>query len=141
LIRDLVDRAAIQDVVTGYAAALDSKDWAALGSLFTEDAIWEYEAGGERLIGPDTIVARVAATLERLQATQHFCGNHSVRIDGDQASHTCYFQAQHIRHDGETYLGAGRYTDDLRRTPDGWRLTRRKLTSIWSAGNPAVVTG
>ena len=141
LIRQLADRTAILDVVIAYASALDTKDWTALESLFTTDATWEYEAGGERLLGPDAIVAQIAAALRPLEATQHLCGNHVVRLAGDQAEHSCYFQAQHVRHDGATYLGAGRYTDRLCRTPDGWRFTHRRLTSVWSSGDPTVVRG
>jgi ketosteroid isomerase-like protein len=141
VIRGLADRAEILEVVVAYATALDGKDWRALGSLFAAEAIWEYEAGGEQVIGPEAIAARIAGTLERLRATQHFCGNHSVRVDGDEAWHTCYYQAQHVGRDGETFLGAGRYTDRLSRTADGWRFTHRMLSSVWTSGNPAVVTG
>ncbi|WP_433440750.1 nuclear transport factor 2 family protein [Nonomuraea sp. CA-141351] len=141
LLQQLADRSAIVEVVTRYATALDTKDWTALGSLFTEDATWEYVGGGELLSGPDAIVARIAETLQPLQVTQHLFGNHTVRLDGDEAEHTCYVQAQHVRFDGEKYLGAGCYNDHLRRTPDGWRFTHRRLTSVWSHGDPAVVLG
>jgi len=141
LIRDLMDRAEILDVVIAYATALDAKDWTALGSLFTPEAVWAYEAGGEQVIGPAAIAARIAGTVERLQATQHFCGNHTVQVDGDRARHTCYYQAQHVGHSGETFLGAGRYTDRLTRTPDGWRFTHRTLSNVWSSGDPAVLAG
>jgi hypothetical protein len=63
-------------------------------------------------------------------------------VHGDEAEHTCYDQAQHVRlglPDGEQFLGGGRYNDRLRRTPDGWRFTYRRITSVWSEGNPAVI--
>ncbi|WP_131741960.1 nuclear transport factor 2 family protein [Actinomadura roseirufa] len=140
-IRRLTDRAEILDVVGGYATALDTKDWTALASLFTEDATWEYTGGGERLTGPEAIVARIAAALRPLAVTQHLFGNHTVRVDGDEAEHACYVQAQHVAKDGRKYLGAGRYADRLHRTADGWRFTHRSLTSMWSDGDTAVVLG
>ena len=140
-LQHLMDHAAIVDVAVAYAAALDTKDWAALGSLFTSDATWEYAGSAERLTGPDAIVARIAAPLRSLRITQHLCGNHTVTLRGDEAEHACYVQAQHVGHDGRNFLGAGRYTDRLRRTPDGWRFTHRLLTAMWSDGDPAVLAG
>jgi hypothetical protein len=76
-------------------------------------------------------------------AAHHLNGNHVAAVHGDEAEHTCYYQAQHVRlglPDGEKFLGGGRYDDRLRRTPDGWRFTHRRITSVWSEGNPAVIT-
>jgi len=47
--QELADRAAIVDAAIAYAMALDSRDWERLGSLFTDDACWEYSGSGERL--------------------------------------------------------------------------------------------
>ena len=136
-----MDRAAIVDVVVAYATALDTKDWKMLGEVFTEDASWEYSGSDEPLRGRDAIVARLGAGVERYDAPRHLDGNHVAVVHGDEAEHTCYFQAQHVRRglpDGETILVGGRYDDRLRRTPDGWRLTHREVTKVWSQGNPTV---
>ena len=142
MVQELVDRAAIVDAVIAYATALDTRDWTRLGSLFTDDACWEYSGSGERLCGPDAIVARISASLERFDATHTLNGNHVTAVRGDTADHTCYYQAQHVRlglPDGEKFLGAGRYDDRLRRTADGWRFTHRRIISVWSEGNSAVL--
>ena len=143
MLQELADRAAIVDAVIAYATAVDTRDWETLSALFTDDACWEYSAAGERLRGPDAIVARISTSVERFDATHHLNGNHVAAVHDDEAQHTCYYQAQHVRlglPDGEKFLGGGRYDDRLRRTPDGWRFTHRKITSVWSEGNPAVVT-
>jgi ketosteroid isomerase-like protein len=140
---ELADRAAIVDVVVAYATAVDIRDWERLGSLFTGDACWEYTGSGELLRGPDAIVARISASVQRFDATHHLNGNHVAAVRGDDAEHTCYFQAQHVRlglPGGENFLAGGRYDDRLRRTPDGWRFTHRRITNVWSEGNPAVIT-
>ncbi|MSW21594.1 MAG: hypothetical protein F2873_11935 [Actinobacteria bacterium] len=36
---------------------------------------------------------------------------------------------------------AGRYDDDLVRTPTGWRISHRRLVATWADGNPRVVRG
>jgi ketosteroid isomerase-like protein len=141
--RELTDRAGIVDAVIAYATAVDTRDWETLGALFTDDACWEYSRSGERLSGPDTIVARISASVERFDATHHLNGNHVTVVHGDRAEHTCYYQAQHVRlgtQGGEKFLAGGRYDDQLRRTPDGWRFTYRRVISVWTEGNPAVIT-
>ncbi|MDP5314381.1 nuclear transport factor 2 family protein [Streptomyces poriferorum] len=143
MLQELTDIAAIEAAAVAYATALDTRDWETLGALFTDDACWEYSGSGERHCGPDAIVGRIRTGLERIDATHHLNGNHVAAVHGDEAEHTCYYQAQHVRHglpDGEKFLGGGRYDDRLRRTPDGWRFTHRRITSIWSEGNPAVIT-
>ncbi|MEV7006464.1 nuclear transport factor 2 family protein [Streptosporangium sp. NPDC051022] len=141
-IQELADRAAVLDVVNAYAMALDTRDWEALGELFTEDALWEYRgAAVYTLSGRDAVVTRARAALEPLDATQHLNGNNVVKVRGDEAEHTGYVHAQHVRHGlpgGELYLGGVRYQDRLRRTSDGWRFTHRLLVHIWGEGNPAV---
>lgn len=134
----LSDRLAIIDTVVAYATAVDTRDWTLFAHLFTTDAVWEYSAGHERCAGPDDIVARVRASIEGLDATQHFVTNHVVTVVGDTATHGCYYLAQHLRSGGR-FLAAGRYADRLRRTDDGWRIATRVLLSTWTEGDPAVL--
>jgi 3-phenylpropionate/cinnamic acid dioxygenase small subunit len=137
----LVDRQAINDVCTTYALALDSRDWVRLRSCFTADAVADYGGTGATE-GYDAIEATCRAALEPLAASQHLLGNHLVAVDGDRASSTCYFQAQHVMTglaSGSDYLVAGRYDDDFVRTPSGWRIAHRTLTVMWTSGNPAVL--
>jgi ketosteroid isomerase-like protein len=141
--RELADRAGIVDAVIAYATAVDTRDWERLGALFTDDACWGYSGSGERLSGPDVIVARISASVGRFDATHHLNGNHVTAVHGDEAEHTCYYQAQHVRvglPGGEKFLAGGRYDDRLLRTPDGWLFTYRRITSVWGEGNPAVLT-
>jgi 3-phenylpropionate/cinnamic acid dioxygenase small subunit len=143
MLQEFADRAAIVDAVIAYATALDTRDWERLGSLFADDACWEYSGSGERLLGPGAIVARISASLGRFDATHHLNGNHVTAVHGDEAEHTCYYQAQHVRlgfAGGDKFLGGGRYEDRLRRTAGGWRFTHRRIISVWSEGNPAVIT-
>lgn len=143
MIQELADRAQIVDAVIAYATAVDTRDWARLGALFTDDACWEYAASGERLCGPDVIVARISASIERFDATHHLNGNHVTALTGDEARHTCYYQAQHVRlglPGGEKFLAGGRYEDRLRRTAGGWQFTSRRIISVWAEGNPSVIS-
>jgi ketosteroid isomerase-like protein len=141
IVAELANRLAIVDVAVAYSTAVDARDWAALAGLFTDDAVWVHEAGGERVVGGAAIAARISAGVARLDLTQHLVGNHVVTVDGDEAVHSSYFQAQHVRvglPDGEHFLSGGRYDDHLRRTSEGWLLTQRVLRRLWRQGNRGV---
>jgi ketosteroid isomerase-like protein len=137
----LADRMAVVDVCVTYTLALDSRDWTRLRTCFTDDAVADYGGLGT-VDGYDAIEQTCRTALGPLTASHHFLGNHLVTVDGDRAESTCYLQAQHVRlgaPDGELFLVAGRYDDRLSRTGDGWRITHRTLTVVWTQGNPLVM--
>ncbi|MCX4094306.1 nuclear transport factor 2 family protein [Nocardia sp. alder85J] len=134
---ELADRLAVIDTVIAYATAVDARDWESFAALYTADAVWEYRAGGERWVGPAAIVARVRG-VEKFDATQHYVTNHVVDVHGDEAGHTCYYEARHLRGDRQ-FVAGGRYRDRLRRTGSGWRIAERTLLGVWSEGDPSIL--
>lgn len=136
---DILDHAAVFDLTVDYCTALDSGDWDALRVVFTAEAT--ARLGGTDHDGIDEIIERCSTALTGLDASQHMISNHRIHVDDDHASCTCSVQAQHVRaaaDGGPNYIVGGRYDDQLLRTPDGWRITRRVLTVLWTEGNPAV---
>ena len=139
---DLLDRCAIVDVTVDYCTALDTKDFEGLRRVFVPEAT--ARLGDTDHDGVDDIIERCRSALHRLDSSQHMVTNHRVVVDGDRATCTCQFQAQHTRASaasGANYTIAGRYDDDLVCTPEGWRISRRVLTVAWTEGNPAVPRG
>ena len=137
----VLDERAIVAVALLYCRALDTKNWPLLDEVFLPDATAELGAGAHHA-GRDKIVGRVSTALGQLDESQHLVGNHEVEIDGDEATHRCYLQAQHIRRGatgGPHYIVAGRYEDRLARTAAGWRIAHRNLIVMWTQGNLAVV--
>lgn len=137
---ELADRAAIVEVTHRYCWALDSRDWGLLDQVFTDDATAELLS--PLLQGRDAIRTRIRDAIEPLDATQHTVTNHMITLRGDTASSRCYLHSQHVRRsvDGPPlYVVAGRYEDELVRTPDGWRISSRRLVRTWWEGNVDVV--
>jgi ketosteroid isomerase-like protein len=135
----LLDRLAITDVTIEYCWALDQNDFERLRNVFLPDAI--FDIAGTPHHGLDAIMARVSAALTPLDDSQHLISNHQIVIDGDRATSRCYLQAQHVRkaaEGGPNFIFAGRYEDELVRTPEGWRISHRTLAPMWTEGNPAV---
>jgi ketosteroid isomerase-like protein len=138
----VADKQAITEVCYRYGIALDARDWGALRSCFTHDAIGHY-GGPEVRAGYEQIEAMCRDALAPLSASQHLIGNVLVELHGDEAESVCYLQAQHVRpatDGGDQFIFAGRYTDHFVRTPDGWRIAIRRLDPMWTAGNAAVLS-
>ncbi len=141
-VQQLKDVALITAVAVRYCSALDTRNWDALEECFTPDVSADY-AGHGLLAGLSAVQKACRDALEPLAVSQHLLGNHQVAVDGDAATHECYFQAQHIRPEtpgGCSYLVAGRYRDRLTRQQDGWRIRHRELQVLWTTGNPAVLS-
>ena len=137
----LLDERDITRLCYGYGSALDDRDWSRFRECFTADAVTSYEGLGE-YEGYPAIEEVCRAALGPLDRSQHLIGNVTVEVDGDSATAQCYLHAQHVRTGtpgGDLYVIAGRYSDRLARTPDGWRFTYRHLETWWTDGNPAVI--
>lgn len=133
------DEQAVAKLAAQYCWALDTGDYDGLRDVFTPDA---YAVLGEtECFGADAIVERVSTALRHLDASQHLVGSHLVQVDGDEATHRCYLQAQHVLRGtdgGDLWMVAGMYDDRAVRTADGWRIHHRILSRIWTSGNPMV---
>jgi hypothetical protein len=137
----LADRLAIIELTHRYCWALDSKNWDLLDQVFLPDARGDLRSAVP-IEGRDAIRARISRSIEPLDATQHTVSNHMIDIDGDSATSRCYLHSQHVRHAAEggvLFVIAGRYEDQLVRTPEGWRIAFRRLVEVWQDGNLAVV--
>ncbi|WP_433496602.1 nuclear transport factor 2 family protein [Sphaerimonospora sp. CA-214678] len=138
----LQDRLDIADLLARYCVALDGRDWDLLGQVFTEDAAAEYGSAGSPR-GLPAIVEVVRASLEPLDASQHFIGTSLIEATGaDEATGRTYLIAQHVKNGtpgGDLFTIAGTYVDRFVRTRDGWRIADRHLHHTWTQGNPAVL--
>ena len=142
-LQTLLDRAAVSDVVIGYASAVDLRDWPRLRSLFTERVFLDFRTFDPSLyreMGADEVVD-LARRLAAFDATQHISGNHACTIDGDRATCVSYMQAGHFmtRPDGRyACFLYGHYTNHLVRTAAGWKIERYALTVTAQQGDPRV---
>lgn len=138
-LQELLDKQEIIDLTIAYGWLLDHGPRERLHEVFTDDAVANYM--GEEFRGLQTIIDKVESALGPLSVSQHIVSNQQVRLDGDRATARCYLHAQHTlrgTEGGDNFVMAGRYEDQLVRTPDGWRITHRRLTIDWTEGNPAV---
>ncbi|SDM42421.1 nuclear transport factor 2 family protein [Streptomyces wuyuanensis] len=133
----VMDRLAIDEVVSRYAVAVDDADWPAYRALFTRDGRADYrEAGG--IEGPAAEVAGwLAETMRLFPVRQHLIVNRRVRlqdVDGNPADRADV-RADYVNpmrlESGDDFVSGGRYTFGLARGDDGWRLSSVTVHEKW----------
>ncbi|MEO9330624.1 nuclear transport factor 2 family protein [Gordonia aurantiaca] len=134
-----IDGFEIWQLTTRYAAALDAGEWEALAGIFGEDGVMDFAHVGE-VRGWRSIAEVCAKALDPLDASQHLVGTHVIDVAGDSGTVSCYFQAQHVRGEGQ-HLVAGTYRDEVHRTAAGWRIARRTQRVTWTSGDASVLGG
>jgi 3-phenylpropionate/cinnamic acid dioxygenase small subunit len=139
------ERIDVAETVYAYATGIDTRDWTLYRSIFTDDVEIDFsswDGSPARRMRADDWVAGVQPLFHGLDATQHSMSNPRVTIDGDRATCVLYMQAAHFLRndegDAEFTIG-GYYTDQLVRTPAGWRVCGVKLTVTWSRGNKHIM--
>ncbi|MDB5971411.1 MAG: SnoaL-like domain protein [Hydrocarboniphaga sp.] len=140
----LADRAAISDVVLGYATALDQRDWPFLRSLCADVIGVDYSSfqpGFALTLASDEWVKLMAGGFGGFDATQHISSNHVHCIEGDHAICVSYLQASHFLAAGDITACAtvfGYYTNRLLRTQQGWKFEHITLTVKARTGDLSV---
>lgn len=136
------DRVQIIERLADVATALDTRDWAGLGALFTDHAT------GYGADGRDEIVKKVRAFLGGCGPSQHLLGNHRVEFDDDEgtrhARSRTYARVMHLGArgtdlEGLTYECYGEYTDLWTRDSEGWRIRSRWFQISFDQGDFGVL--
>ncbi|MFH7600631.1 nuclear transport factor 2 family protein [Streptomyces racemochromogenes] len=139
----VMDRLAVDEVVSEYAAAVDDGDWAAYRALFTPAGRADYSSAGG-VEGPAGEVADwLAETMRLFPVRQHLVVNRRILLEdrdgspGDGARVLADFlNPMRLAGDGDrgtapNFVAAGRYTFTLARTAEGWRLTGVTVHEKW----------
>ena len=134
-IEEIRDRAAIQDLLIRYAAAIDSEDWELLDSVFVPDAEIDYTTSGGIKGRYPEVRAWLAKVLPNFRVKQHLLTNTTLELKGDSATSRTYFYnpmgAPGPDGGVQLFFVGGFYNDELVRTPEGWRIARRFEEQAW----------
>lgn len=128
---EIDDRIAIRELLLRYARGVDARDLPLVASCFTPDAPYRGALASGTIA--DALAALLTA-MRRYTATRHAITGHSLELDGDTAQSSADCTAQHWLPDGACRTVGVRYRDELRRGPDGWRIARRDVETLWTRG-------
>jgi predicted MFS family arabinose efflux permease/ketosteroid isomerase-like protein len=136
-IQILEDRAALRELVDNFSILADRKDVQGQVQLFTEDGTVQTHVGGQLvadLKGRNQLAASFEPFLATFETVYHFNGQHTVNIQGDQASGTLYCLVTLIGDDGgrmmKRTIGVY-YNDEYVRQDGRWLIARRRSVFDW----------
>ena len=142
-LQTLIDERDIMRGLSRFARVLDCKRWDELGSVFSDDVVFDYGTGTEAM-GMEALTVNMRRFLDRCGPTQHLIGSMLVDVDGDAATSRAYVQARHQRADdmgGPVFDTCGEYIDRWERRPEGWRIVRRDAIWATHSGDAAIIFG
>ena len=132
--------AAIRPVMDLYGFAVDTQRWDLFDQVFTPDVHADY-GGGKPYTDLASFKRDFEAVHKKFDRTQHDMTNVICDVTGDRAKAITYGHWLLVREGtpgGDFWHGHGWYDDDLVRTPDGWRISRRSYGTLRWTGNSAV---
>ncbi|MFF2506384.1 nuclear transport factor 2 family protein [Streptomyces sp. NPDC058067] len=151
----VMDRLAIEELITDYAVSVDDGDWTAYRGLFSPDGRADYRAAGGIEGGAAEIAEWLARTMELFPMRQHLIVNRRLRFgrhDNDTGD-TAGVQADYINPmrfagggEGDAsgapdFVCGGRYAFALVRTYSGWRLRGVTVHEKWRRTGGAAGAG
>ncbi len=141
-LQEISDRLEIQQLMTDYAHAIDTRDFEALDRIFTPDAFIDYTAlGGIKGHFPE-IKLWLTDTMKWFPNYYHLLANQSIKIEGDRArSRTICFNpiVMQVQDKPHTMFFGLWYLDQWLRTPEGWRMTERVEEKCFDYNLPAAM--
>ncbi|MGW6056216.1 nuclear transport factor 2 family protein [Streptomyces sp. NPDC055189] len=143
----VMDRLAIDSLITEYAVTVDDGDWDAYQRLFTPDGRADYSSAGGIDASAAEVAGWLAGTMELFPMRQHLIVNRRLRfgtLDQDLGD-VAQVQADYVnpmrfataaRKDGAEsaapdFICGGRYAFTALRTDQGWRLRQVTVQEKW----------
>ncbi|RFC76559.1 nuclear transport factor 2 family protein [Streptomyces sp. AcE210] len=152
----VMDRLAIEELITDYAVSVDDGDWTAYRGLFSPDGRADYRRAGGIEGSAAEITEWLTRTMELFPMRQHLIVNRRLRfgrLDNDTGD-TADVQADYInpmRFAGDgagstsdapsgapDFVCGGRYAFALVRTHSGWRLRGVTVHEKWRRAEGAA---
>ena len=126
-------------VLNRYLHGVDTRDRDQVGACFTEDAQAAYHGDAGRRSRDEILqlLDEAGAFSGALAgASLHALGSWSIALrDGSSAASSSMVEAVHLdlpRGSGRGVRRGLRYTDEFRKTDEGWRICRRRHELLWS---------
>lgn len=126
------DRYDIEQLRYRYCYAIDTRDWDALVSLFTDDATLDYGGLGT-FEGKEGVREFATAVVEEnLAATAHAVHNPILTVEENSATGQWYVSSPVTFADGTGGFRWGRYDEQYRRVDGAWRIEDLRLRILYS---------
>ena len=140
-IEEISDRMEIQDLLVRYCYAVDHRDFDDLANVFTADAIIDYSVYGGSVGNPTETIAYLKEAMPMFASFQHMVSTSQIQIDGDTAKVKTICHNPMVMPMGEqtaVFFCGLWYIDEMVRTAEGWRITKRVEEKSYMHGMPGI---
>jgi hypothetical protein len=142
----LVDREDIKETICRYPVGIDTHDWKLFRSIFTDeiDILLSVASRANRprqIVNADSFTRSADRLIAQVFAvTQHTFTNYQIDVQGNDATSFCYMQARHFppkdRPAQPIWDVGGYYDFHLKRTAEGWKISKYTLIVTWETNRP-----
>ena len=130
-VTSVIDEIAIQRTLNRYSEGASRADWTQVMSTFTADATWEIPVLGAKLQNHAVIQKAMSDFVSQMAYFVQINSPAIITVNGDKATACSVIRECGKFADRDEALEIlGRYNDDLLRTADGWKFTRRVFDAI-----------
>lgn len=136
------DLEAIKQLKARYFRTMDTKDWAGMRAVFTDDVVVDTTASGGGVVeGADEFLAFLRDALGDV-ITVHHGHMPEIEVLGEHAARGVWaLNDILIWPDGTRMDGYGHYHEEYEKGADGWRIRRSTLTRLHADIRPPEPTG
>jgi SnoaL-like domain len=120
---DIADRIELHELPGRYGDAIDDRDWARLGEIFTDDAVFDLTDLGEPCLNG---LAEIKRYMD--EDAKHPRAHLMTNIYVDETPDGAHLSFRIVALLPERVVGTASYYDDVVKTPAGWRVRHRVLT-------------
>jgi uncharacterized protein (TIGR02246 family) len=125
------DVEAIKRLKARYCRTMDTKDWAAMRRLFTDDVVMDTTAsGGGVTTGADDFMAFLQDAIGDV-LTVHHCHTPEIDVTAATSASGVWAMEDMLRWpDGSELHGYGHYHETYEKVDGEWRIKRSELTRL-----------
>ena len=138
-LQEISDRLELQDLVTQYADIIDRKAFSELSTIFTDDAVIDYEATGAPKCSVPEMITFLTETMSLFPNHQHLVSNTQFKVDGDTATGRvmCFNPMEMaVEAKTQTFILGIWYDDEFVRINHRWLFSSRKQEASWNLNFP-----
>lgn len=127
----MLDEIAIQQTLNRYTEGASRADWHQVLGTFTSDGIWEVPALGVFHQGHAPIQAAMAGFIVQMAYFVQVNAPAIIQLEGDKATaRSVIRECGKFADRDEAMEVLGIYNDELIRTEEGWKFTRRTFRGL-----------
>jgi ketosteroid isomerase-like protein len=125
------DIEAIKQLKGRYCRTMDTKDWAAMRQVFTDDVVMDTTAsGGNVTAGADVFLEFLVGSIGDV-ITVHHCHTPEIDVTSSTTASGIWAMEDMLRWpDGSELHGYGHYHETYEKLSDGWRIKTSTLTRL-----------